>query len=140
MIDLVGVSEFADDTRVGGPSISKYCAPPAPEGDPRARDDQYMPVDIVLDAELRTGPMVTRLMADILGFDLVPKASAADAPLAAVTVDAVLRASKECADVAAAFLERSPDGLDLQDRQVMGREIDEAISELTKLRAMVGGR
>lgn len=138
MLDQLGTSEFAPDTRVGGSSLSKYGQIPSPDGDPKAREDQYIPVDVLLDAELRTGPMVTRLLAEILGFDLVPRAAPIDVAPEPVTVDAVLRVSKECADVSSAFVERFGDGLDAQDRQVIGREIDEAIIALTKLRKMVG--
>lgn len=137
LLDALGISEFVTSTRVKHAALSKYGAPPKPDGDPLQAEDQYIPVDVLLDAELRAGPMLTRLIAELQGYDLVPKDAVR--PVEEVNIAAVLRASKECADVTSAYLERSADGdLDRQDRREICREIDEAIAELTNLRKQVG--
>jgi hypothetical protein len=139
LLDNLGISEFVPITRVKHAALSKYGAPPKGDGDPLQAEDQYIPIDVLLDAELRAGPMVTKLVAELQGYKLVPKDEDETRAGKTVSIAAVLRASKECADVTSAYLERSADGdLDRQDRREICREIDEAIAELTSLRKQVG--
>lgn len=124
LLDEIGISVFATKTRVKHAELSKYGS----QGEERC-----IPVDVLLDAEIMRGnPMVTRLLADLQGYDLVPKTRAMDG---GATVDKVLRSVKESGDVASAYLTAMADGkMDAADRQVLCREIDEAVTILMDIR------
>lgn len=64
-----GNTRAAKVSRVGASLISRYGA---------VHESVHAPIDVILDLEQDCGvPIVTRLLADHAGFDLVPKAAAA---------------------------------------------------------------
>ncbi|MDB5582803.1 MAG: hypothetical protein JWR80_7979 [Bradyrhizobium sp.] len=128
LIDRIGPSVFAGMSRVKGPELSKYSA---------QTDERTIPVDVLLDAEIvAQNPMVTRLLAEMQGYALVPiEAGQAGAAVVPATIGDVLRAIKETGDVATAFLAADADGnRDALDRRDICREIDQAVAALLALR------
>lgn len=128
LLDQVGKTVFAGLSRVKGPELSKYCS---------HEDERTIPVDVLLDAEILAGnPMVTRLLAQIQGYELVPIAPAEPVePVRKATTADVLLAVKEAGDVASAFIAADADGVrDAGERKAIQREIDEAVRALLAVR------
>lgn len=125
LLDQIGISVFATVSRVKHAELSKYGS----QGEERS-----IPVDVLLDAEIMAGnPMVTRLLAEMQGYDLVAKESPAGG--GGTTIERVLQAVKESGDVASAYLTAMADGtMDAADRQTLRREIDEAVTILMDIR------
>jgi hypothetical protein len=120
---LGGVTLAATLTRALQPHLSKAISTNWP--------DSFMCVDQVLDFEDLLGePIITRVMADRLGYDLVPReARRTDESLSHLLADVV----RQCADVPAR-------GFDLmgarpceQNRETLRKEIREALESLETL-------
>jgi hypothetical protein len=129
LLDRIGKTVFATMSRVKIAELSKY----------GSHDDaRTIPVDVLLDAEIAAGsPMVTRLLAEMQGYKLVPIDSAPPSTGAA-TFEDVLRVVKEFSDVTATYLDAKADGvIDLRDRQNLLREIDEAEAFLLAFRKKI---
>lgn len=125
LLNKIGMSTFADlYGRVKVSELSKYCS---------HAEERMIPIDVLTDAELIAGdPILLRFLAGIHGFDLVP----AEGPEAECSINAadVLRVAKETGDVAAAYTAAIADGrLDMKDKQIVRREIIEAITALMDL-------
>lgn len=127
LLNAIGLTAFAPLSRVQVSELSKYGS---------QNDERSIPIDVLFDAEtVAQNPMVTRLLADMHGYRLVPKDAATDGAAAPASIDAVLRAIKEAGDVASVWLSAHADGVcDQKDRRDIRREIDEAITALTELR------
>jgi hypothetical protein len=127
LLNDIGVNAFAACTRAKVPALSKYGS---------HSEDLQLPVDVLLDAEIvAQNPKVTRWLAEVQGYQLVPIAPAP--PPDTATIADVLRATKEAGDVSAAWLKlnaETGDEMDLAARREMHREIDEAVTALLALR------
>ena len=98
-----------------------------------AHMERFPAIDQVYDLELECGqPVVTRLMADALGFDLVPREAVARPQsihqhFAGIVV--------ECGDVEARLAEALADGkVDEAERQTLIKEATQAIDRLVAFR------
>jgi hypothetical protein len=94
--------------------------------------DRFPPLDVIADLEAECGqPIVTRVVADMAGCDLVCRETK---PLASVR-SLIAAVTRETADVTAKFLEAEPGGLSESERIAIRLEADQAIDKLNALRA-----
>jgi hypothetical protein len=121
-----GPEKVAELTRAGNRGlICQY-------GQPHCMD-RFPPLDVVMDLEAECGvPYVTRVLADMLGLDIVPR----ETPKSNVTIRSLIAAvTRESADLTARFLEASEDNrLTADERAELRREAEEAIENLNELR------
>ncbi len=96
-------------------------------------DERFLAIDQVADLEADCGePVVTRVLADMIGCDVVTR----DAPKSRASIRALIAAvTKESAEVTARFLEATDDNsLSAEERVELRREVEEAIEQLNSLR------
>ena len=94
LVDRAGGPVFAarEIVRVDAARLSRYGAP---------HETCFIPVDVVADLEAEVGePIVTRVLADLCGFVLIPKPGAKGDPDWLRCASAVIR---ECAEVSGAI-------------------------------------
>jgi hypothetical protein len=121
-----GPEKVAELTRAGNRGlISQYSQPHCM--------DRFPPLDVVMDLEAECGvPYVTRVLADMLGLDIVPRqVSRSNLPIRSL----IAAVTRESADLTARFLEASEDNrLSADERTELRREAEEAIEKLNELR------
>lgn len=123
-----GIVAFADRTRPKVATLSKY----ASESDDNGLT--IMPIDVAIDLDKAAGaPIVTARMADVLGYDLVPKIAGMGAGLLTETdaLDVMTEAMDFVRSIRAALADGSicdADRAALQrDWHDLRREMDEAV-------------
>jgi hypothetical protein len=121
LVDMAGgVTRAATLTCVNASRVSNYCSP---------NDSAMPPADVILDLEHDVGePIVTRALADLAGFSIVPKCSSARS---ADFMQHLGDVAKECGEAVAAIGKALPGGIDAQEAHDCVVEIDEAIETLT---------
>lgn len=121
LVHQIGPVELAKVTRASVGAISKYCS---------HFYSHSVPIDIVLDAELKFGQaMMTELLAEFHGFDLVPKT----VPVVKrpATDDDLMHATEEFGHVVSAWRTAKADGrVDALDKRNIKRELREHIAVL----------
>ena len=121
LVRLAGGGTFADMTRVNGPALSKYGSISEP--------DHHAPIDVVLDAELQAEtPIITMLLADLQGFELVRRAPVKAARINVQDMHVVLSGAVRVADEIRKALD---DGrVDAGERLAIANEIKRTIRDL----------
>ena len=120
-----GCVAAAHDTRVGAPWLSRY-------GNPH--ESAFAPVDVIADLEARSGePVVTRKLAELAGYVLVPVATAGGARDLMRHLSVI---SKEGGDAVSGLAAALADGkVDDAEAERVGRELGEAIAALAHCRS-----
>ncbi|WP_173087330.1 phage regulatory CII family protein [Devosia sp. 1635] len=126
-----GPVDAARVTRVDHQGLSRYGSTNEDHA------ERFMPADVIADIEAECGqPIVTRKLADLAGYLLVPVPQVArtGTVLGAVTAATL----KETSDVFVALGESLGDGTVSQaDAERIGREVDEAMAKLAALKLQV---
>lgn len=126
LVDEVGSAKRATElTRICAARLSEALAPHC--------EDRFLCIDQVADLEADVGsPIVTRILADMLGLDIVPReVSRSNLPIRSL----IAAVTRESADLTARFLEASEDNrLSADERTELRREAEEAIEKLNELR------
>jgi hypothetical protein len=128
-----GVSLFAMVTRVKVPALSKYASPG------EEHEETFMPIDVALDLDFAAKqPVVLTMMADLQGYDLVPKGEGIHSPRKVTDGDAIDLMS-EAMDVVRALQTARADGrIDHADRKRVLSEIAQLERELDDLKLNLG--
>ncbi len=126
-----GAVAAAAVTRGGHQNIGRYGSAQPDDG------ERFMPADVIADLESECGqPVLTRALAKLAGFLLVPEPRGGQAGTALGMITA--RALKEISDVFVALAEAQGDGkLCAADAARIDAEIEEAIIKLLALRFQV---
>jgi len=129
LVDQIGAGELALAVGKQSPVISKYASAAYPH---------QMPVDILLDAEIRHGyPLVTELLADIQGYALTRKEQPLVIDHVPVSDSDVLGVMEEIGQLVAAYnaakAGKAGKPFDLRDLQLIGREGHDAIVSISAL-------
>lgn len=131
LVELAGGVSLAENvTRVRAAALSKFGS---------LSDEQFAPIDVVLDLERSVGsPVVTNLLAEMQGYRTArgPAASGAGAP----GLEDLARLVRESADVTTAFAAAAIDGrFDPHEVREINREIEENIVALRDLQSRIQG-
>jgi hypothetical protein len=120
---LAPLKDLVRHTRVQGPEFSKYAA----DGEERC-----IPVDVLIDVIRLTGnPNLLEVVADIAGYDLVPRFDETETGTA--TPSDMLTVISEFGDLARSVLAADADGKrDLLDKKNVRREGQQAVSAILK--------
>lgn len=126
-----GGTALAVQTRVNAPALSKYAADHETE--------HFMPIDIAIDTDMAAGaPVILTAMAVSLGYTLTP--AEGGKPVARISAEMVGHIVRECGEAQAAILDALADGaMTPRRRQVLAKEIDEAVASLWTARAALRG-
>lgn len=126
LVDQIGAGELALAVGKQSPVISKYASAAYPH---------VMPVDILLDAELKHGyPLVTELLADMQGYALIRKEQVTLAERPPISDSDVLRIMEEIGQLVTAWNAGKADKVfDLKDLQLISREAHDAIVAISDL-------
>lgn len=123
-------AKFAELTRVEGRSLRKFCD---------HASDLFAPIDIIADIEVAAAqPIVTRVLADLAGFDLTPQRPCPET--------SALRAVQETSEASAAIASLLINGAwDRERARAVQKEVREAMNALGALDAALsqkisGGR
>lgn len=124
-----GVSLFALVTRVKSPNLSKYGS------NSEEHAQTFMPIDIAMDLDhAAKQPVVLGQMAEILGYDLVPKGEGIHTPRRIVDGDAI-DVMSEAMDLVRALQSARADGkICNNDRKRILEEVAQLEKELDELK------
>lgn len=126
-----GISRILDFTRVSTSQLSKY----ASFGEDNA--DSFAPIDVAIEIDRAAkSPTITKEMAALLGYELVPVGVRRDiaASAAPISEKDAMRIMKEGMDVSQAIIEALTDNrIDAAERKNIGKEARELMRVMDDL-------
>ena len=126
-----GISRILDFTRVSTSQLSKYSS----FGEDNT--DSFAPIDVAIEIDRAAkSPTITKEMAALLGFELVPVGIRSDiaASPAPITEKDAMRILKEGMDVSQAIVDALTDNrIDAAERKNIGKEAHELIRVMEDL-------
>ena len=134
-VDMAGGGDaFQHVTRVKAGNLSKYGS----NGEENL--DKFMPIDVAVEADLEANsPIIVSVMAEMLGYKLVPLAGGGEAADCGLALADVLKIANEMGDVIRATTAALADGnVDAAERKEITREIDQAMQALKAVMRKVG--
>lgn len=127
------LAEAASITRSDAARLSRY-------GN-RHEEGMFAPIDVIADLESRLGkPVVTAILADMLGFVLVPKEEAKQRPDLAQHVGSVAKETGEAVSALAVLIDpatRTPQNIAKAQKEI--REAEERLAGAEQILDALGG-